>query len=154
MNTARGFTLIETVVYLALFSIVMTGLVATAYGYFESTGRNETKAVLQEEKDFILGKINYALSGAQTISVPTTGASGGTLIVAKYGGGTITVVSSSGNVLQDSLIINSSNVNISNLSFTHSSSPESVAASFTISANTPDGQSVSETASITRYLRK
>ena len=53
----RGFTLIETIVYLGLFAIVMTGLVATSYGYFGNIGRNETKAILQEEKDFILNSL-------------------------------------------------------------------------------------------------
>ena len=152
----RGFTLIETIVYLALFAIVMTGLVATVYGYFENTGRNETKAILQEEGNFVLGKINYALDGAQAVSAPASGATGGTLTATKYGSGlSTTITSSGGNVTQDgSRLVDSSVVTISSLTFTHIASPEGVTASFTITAKTPGGQSVSEPASITRYIRK
>lgn len=157
----RAFTLIETVVYLGLFAIVMTGIVATAYGYFENTGRNETKAVLQEEELFILGKFNFAMSGAKTISVPAT--TGTTLTLTKYdttvaqmcsSGNNILYFGSGGSCVTSGSILNNRNVTISNVLFTHLTSPEGMSIGFTVTATTPTGQSISESASITRYIRK
>src|SRR5213078_842008 len=97
----KGFTLIETLVYLALFAIMIGGIVAASYLLFESSNRNQTKAMMQEEKNFILGKINYALSGAKSASVFGT-----SLTVTKYVGPAVTVSYSSGNILYDSAKLN------------------------------------------------
>jgi prepilin-type N-terminal cleavage/methylation domain-containing protein len=55
----RGFTLIETIIYLALFSIVIGGALAATTVLFEGAGRNTTEARLQEEGTFMLEKIAY-----------------------------------------------------------------------------------------------
>lgn len=72
-NDRSGFTLIEVVVYLALFGILFTGAVTGAYSILESTGRNYTRAVMQEEGEFLLAKINWAVSNASTAQVPEGG---------------------------------------------------------------------------------
>jgi hypothetical protein len=54
--------------------------------------------------------------------------------------------------------LNNSNVSITNLWFTHvylgGTNQESIEASFTISARTPEGALISESATTTRYLHK
>ncbi len=55
----RGFTLIETIVYLALFSIVIGGALAATTLLFEGAGRDTTRARLQEEGNFMLDKVAY-----------------------------------------------------------------------------------------------
>ncbi len=154
----RGFTLIETLVYLALFGIMVGGFVVSAYGMFESSDRNLAKAMLQQEKNFAMGTVQWALSGAQTVSVPAVGASAGTLTLTKYGGTVVSIMESSGVVLVNGNPITNSNVVISNLVFIHThpggTNPESVEAGFTISARTPDGKIIAQTASTTRYIRK
>jgi type II secretory pathway component PulJ len=50
----RGFTLIETVIYLALFALVIGGALATTTLLFEGAGRDTTKADVQQEGEFAL----------------------------------------------------------------------------------------------------
>lgn len=155
----RGFTLIETLVYLALFALIIGGFVAASYMLFETSDRNQTKAMMQEEENFLIGKINYALSGAQVITTPaqpilpakvTTSAS---LVVT-----TNTIDLLNGKVRLNPNPISNDNVTVKNLlfirTFAGGTNPESIEAGFTISAKTSAGATVSETASTTRYLRK
>lgn len=58
----RGFTLIETIVYIALFGILLAGVFTAAFNIIESGGRNQNKLILKEDGDFILSKINWAIS--------------------------------------------------------------------------------------------
>src|SRR6185369_4359810 len=94
----RGFTLIETIVYLALFSILMFGIISSVYVLFENGDRNETKAMLQEEKAYLVGKINWAMSGAQTVVTPGANRSGPSLNVVKYDGTPVTITLSGNNM--------------------------------------------------------
>jgi type II secretory pathway pseudopilin PulG len=155
----RAFTLVETLVYIALFGILIGGFVVSAYGLFESSNRNLTKAMLQQEKDFVIGKINWALSGAQTVTVPAVGASSGTLTLTKYGDPTqITITTSGGALTVGGSPTTNTNVTVNKLVFIHThaggTNPESVEAGFTISVLTQDGKTVLQTASTTRYIRK
>ena len=71
MSKSNGFTLIETIVYLALFSIMMGGAIVALFNLFESSGRELTHIMLQEEGNFIIAKINWAISGAQSVNQPS-----------------------------------------------------------------------------------
>jgi prepilin-type N-terminal cleavage/methylation domain-containing protein len=64
----RGFTLIETIIYLALFSIVIGGALAATTVLFEGAGRNTTEARLQEEGTFMLEKIAYDKSEEMVVN--------------------------------------------------------------------------------------
>ena len=70
MNIFRssGFTLIETMLYLALFSMLAGGAVAAGYNLIEAANRNQTRAVLIEEGNFLLGKIGWSLQQAGTVA--------------------------------------------------------------------------------------
>ncbi len=150
----HGFTLIETLVYLALFALIIGGLVVAAYMLFETSDRNQTKAMMQEEENFLLGKINWTLSGASSVSVPVAHS----LLVTKYDGTIVTITASDGTMKLNGTPLNNSNVTVSNLVFIRTyaggTNPESIEAGFTASARTPTGIIISEIASTTRYLRK
>src|SRR5581483_3447430 len=90
-KSAPGFTLIEVVVYLALFAILFGGAVLAAYNIVESSGRNQSKADIQQEGEFIIGKINWALSGAASVSSPGAGLSSTILSVVKFDTTTVTI---------------------------------------------------------------
>ncbi|MES2059838.1 MAG: prepilin-type N-terminal cleavage/methylation domain-containing protein [Patescibacteria group bacterium] len=64
----RGFTLIELVIYIALFGVLMTGASVATYQLLEGGTRNETAVAIQEEGSFLNRKINWALTGA-TIAI-------------------------------------------------------------------------------------
>ena len=71
MNThQRGFTLIEVVIYIALFSILIGGVVVSAYTILESNGRSQTERGLVQEGNFLLDKINWIMLDCQTINYP------------------------------------------------------------------------------------
>lgn len=166
----KGFTLIETLVYLGLFGIIMVGVISVAYTTFESNGRQQTKALLQEEGDFLLAKLNWTLTGATSTSVnlPILGNIGSTLDVTKSTGSNpmcLTLVSgkmqtkrgSSCAISAGYVDLNNSNVTVSSLIFGHRGSAagtEWVDATITLTSLTPNGQTINATSTTTKYLRK
>ncbi len=64
-----GFTLMETMIYIALFGILMSGAVVGVYNLVLSNDRNILESRIQEEGVFINRKINWALTGATSVSV-------------------------------------------------------------------------------------
>jgi prepilin-type N-terminal cleavage/methylation domain-containing protein len=175
MRNQSGFTLIETLVYLALFAILFGGGVTAAYSIAEGSGRDQTKAMVQQEGDFLTAKIDWVLSGTSDISAPVKGSSGSQLSVSKVALDNsnppivtvtpITIDNISGNMIliypSGSFFLNNSNVSISNLNFTHreasgdgQTNPESVTASFTVVAKTQTGSVYTQDFTTTDYLRK
>ena len=157
-----GFTLIETLVYLALYVIIIGGGLTCVYSLFESSARNETAAMVEEEGDYLAGKIDSALSNATSVIAPLT--SGTTLIVSYADASTLTIMKSGTHIaLQRNStavsVLNNSHVSITTLAFTHvipksdGVNPESVSVVFTLSATTSDGHVLSRDFSTLRYLR-
>jgi prepilin-type N-terminal cleavage/methylation domain-containing protein len=77
----NGFTLIETMIYIALFGLIMSGAVVTAYQLLEGGRRNQAAISIQEEGTFLTRKINWALVGASEVNVIATT----TLIITRPG---------------------------------------------------------------------
>jgi type II secretory pathway pseudopilin PulG len=148
MKNQKAFTLIETLVYLGLFTILMGGILTAAFNVFESINRDQTKITIQEEGNFLLAKINKALSEARSFN-----AAGNQLSVERWDGSDVTF-SLSGTDLNSSEggALNNSNVRISNLNFAHSTDPERITAEFTISATTPNSMTVSQDFFTVKYL--
>lgn len=167
-SPSRGFTLIEAIVYLALFTILMGGGVAAAFNLFEAASRGDTRTMLQEETDFLIAKVNWTMSGAQAVTAPSTGATGGALTVVKWDtsvGNPIVIARNGTNLVMtkaggSEIILNNTNVQITDLSFTHVAAsgdgvdPESVTGVITLSARTPSGAVLYRQATTTVYLRK
>jgi prepilin-type N-terminal cleavage/methylation domain-containing protein len=164
----KGFTLIETMMYLALFGLLIGGAVAASYNVIESSNRSSTKSMLIEEGNFLVAKINWALSGVQSVNLPASDSNppnnaSSELSVTKWD-------SAIGNVdikplgIKDigitksstTLALNNTNVSISNLLFDHvnDTNTEYVTANFTLTANTAEGHAVSQDFNTTKYLRK
>ncbi len=57
----KGFTLIEVIIYLALFSILMSGFLVASFSLVESAGKDTSRSLLQAEGEYLLAKILYAL---------------------------------------------------------------------------------------------
>jgi type II secretory pathway pseudopilin PulG len=148
----RAFTLIETIIYIGLLGMLMTGAVLTAYELTQHADVLSAKNTAGEEGNFVLRKIVWALSGAQTVSVPTEW--GSTLSISHYDGTVIDMRVSSG-VIQmrengaNYVRITTPNVTVNDLSFHY----------LPASGNVPAGLAASTTInglvfSTTRYLRK
>jgi hypothetical protein len=131
----------------------------SAYVFFGSHYRNQTKAIVQAEEDFLIAKIDWTLAGAQTVSLPGASTAGASLMVSRYDGTNVTIAQNGGDVDLGPDILNSAAVTVSNLFFIHRVSSgvhtaDSIEAGFTISAKTPDGLTITQTASTTRYLHE
>ena len=165
MNTKRthGFTLVETLVYLALYAIIMTGALVAVYSIDGSSARNTEIAMAAEEGDYLLGKIEWALSDAASIQSPAS--AGSTLTLTRADGSAVSVWLAGHDVrMQEgdspAQTLNNTDVAITGLRFVHAraagigAEPESIEASFTLSAKTPDGRPLTRDFSATTYLRK
>src|SRR4051794_9129495 len=113
----RGFTLIETLIYLALFALIITGIVSAAYMLFETGDRNQAKSMLQDEKDFLSARIDYALVGTKVASVAGT-----SLTAVKYDASSVTIAQSSGGITIAGNRMNNTDTTISDTQFTLGSS--------------------------------
>ncbi len=161
----KGFTLVETIVYIALFSIIMTGAFVTAYQLIVGSDRLNTKKTIQSEGNFVLAKIGWALdsvstSSAEIISPPQTPPyTSNTLSLKKYYLGEKISVSIQYDAVNKAVLfqegsgplvpITTNNVSISKIEFRFmpptGSSPAGLAATTTI--NGIDF-------AITKYIRK
>lgn len=65
-------TLIETAIYLALFSLFMTGAVITSWQIIETIEHNKNEIMIQEEGTFLVHKMQWALTGATTATTHGT----------------------------------------------------------------------------------
>lgn len=88
----RGFTLIETLVYIALLSIIMGGALTAVYGLIEGSQKINTRTTIQEEGNFVLRKIRGVLSNTTSVTMPSpTTPTSSSLIVVLYDGSNATV---------------------------------------------------------------
>jgi type II secretory pathway pseudopilin PulG len=82
----RGFTLIETVVYIGLLSIIMGSALVTAYQLLQSSDTTSAHDAVGMEGDFVLRKLAWALGDAQSLSV-----SAHALAIRQSGGAVVTI---------------------------------------------------------------
>ena len=155
MKNIRGFTLI----YLALFGIIIGGVSAGVYAIIEGAGRTQTKIFLQEEGDFLTAKINWALSGASDISVASNPLGlkvdkfvyANNPLVFNLTGNDLTLSEGAG----APQILNPSAVKVGNLILQDiPGQPEGVLVSFTLSAPAQNGSVITQDFEVTKYLRK
>lgn len=152
----RGFTLIETILYLTMFGILLGGGLVSAYSIIQTSTNNAALAHRQAEGQFILQKLRWALSDATAINSPSAGTTGSTLTVTKpdYPANPITVTWSGGvlrlqigtEAFQD---LNTTRTEVSSASFEHlvaeAGKPAGVHALFVVA---------SQTYEITTYLKQ
>ncbi len=167
-SSSRGFTLIEAIVYIALFSILIGGGVVAAYGLFDAVTRAGTRTMLSEETDFLLSKIDWTLSGAEAVTAPAAGASGSGLTVVKWsapGGNPLIIAKNGGNLTLtegsgSAETLNNTNVTVDSITFRHTAEPgngtvpEYVEAVLHVSAYTPSGSLLTRVGTTTVYLRR
>jgi len=125
-NHRKGFTLIEVVIYIALFSILLGGAFVTAYQLIDSSRFLGAKNTVQEEGNFVLRKFNWALMGILDVTAPSPSS----LVVTKYGGNKVYIELNADKIeMRESstsfLPITTDNVKVSNLHFEITFSGES-----------------------------
>jgi len=141
----KGFTLIETLVYLALLGLVFTGLLTAGFAIVQSLDVLKTCAIVQEEGDFILAKLNWAVVGSDAVDTMTTnylkmrranpGPGMPSTVEIKTEADDLVLKKGTG----DYEPLNASVVNISNINFT-APETDSIKTDFTVTAKTPTGR--------------
>ena len=74
-----GFTLIEVLVYSALLGLIMTAMLGSVYMIIQAYNKTGSTVIVNDEANFILRKMNWALSCATSVTVPAAGATSTTL---------------------------------------------------------------------------
>lgn len=72
----KGFTLIEVIIYIALFSLLMGSAFITAYQLIDGTGKLNTKTTVQEEGNFVMRKLNWVMTSLDLTIAPIVSGSG------------------------------------------------------------------------------
>ena len=67
----KGFTLIETLIYLALLAFVIGAGVSASYYIIDSSAKGKTEADTTREAEFLMRKIDWAMTGATAVNVGT-----------------------------------------------------------------------------------
>ena len=140
---ALGFTLIEILIYSALIAMIISGSLIAVYQIIEGSASIQNKIITEQEANFLLSKIKWALTGATTINIPTVGLASSTLSInkANYSENPIVFDLNSNNLrikqgAGNPAILNSQNVAINNLIFEHlatsGSGPEGLKINITI----------------------
>jgi prepilin-type N-terminal cleavage/methylation domain-containing protein len=68
-NLQRGFTLMETMIYIALFSVLIGGAVVSAYHVLQGGNRNQEAVEVQQEGTFINRKVNWEIAKADSAQI-------------------------------------------------------------------------------------
>ena len=124
LHTCRaGFTLIDTILYAAILSFTLGAVLLAVHGIIEGRYRALARIEVEEEANFLMRKIDWALTGVESIALPEPDTTSSILIVHKsnfddnpitieasstnalisYGGGAVTILNSE-SVLVSSLI--------------------------------------------------
>ena len=70
----RGFTLIETIIYIALSGLIIAGVLVSIYPILTGANQTSNKVITESESVFVLRKIAWAIGlGTTAISVSPTG---------------------------------------------------------------------------------
>ncbi len=65
---SQGITLIETLIYTGLFSVLITSVVLSAWNFIKSSESIDQRTIVQEEGSFLLRKFRWAMASAQEVS--------------------------------------------------------------------------------------
>ncbi len=134
-----GFTLLETLIYAALLGVIITFAVGTMYSIVQGSSSLNDKIVIEEEAHFLLRKIEWTLTGVETINIPSVGSSSSTLSVAKFNfSSNPVVIDLNGENVRirrgtgSPAVLNSGRVAVGALTFTHNAAVGSAPAAIRV----------------------
>ncbi len=71
----KGFTLIEVIIYIALFSILIGGVLVSTFQLVQTGSSLSSKTAVQDEGNFAIRKLSWALTGLDPAYSPVVGGS-------------------------------------------------------------------------------
>lgn len=161
----RAFTLAETLIYVALFSLITSFVLVVFYQIIAGNNQDRNRVEVDAEAHFMMQKMLWALTGAQTINQPAVGASSSTLSVTKYNYGQNPIVFDIGSRnlritkgAGSAALLGSSRVFVNQLTFQHlaavQNTPEAVKITLNVISSDITMRTASTTLENTIYLRK
>ncbi len=137
----KGFTLIETILYIALTVLLIGGIIVSIYPIFTGTEHASKRVTIDTETAFLMRKLAWGLSSATTVNMPDPGTNGDTLEVVTASGETLSFTGKDGTVTLSkngaaAQPLLSSRIAVSDLSFANDvgteCEPHSIAIEFDI----------------------
>lgn len=161
MIKIKGFTLVEIIIYAALVSLMAEFAIFSMNQIIGNNNLVRSKIEVEEEMNFTLQKINWALSGASAINQPAAGATSTILSVNKINfsqnpivfdlNGNNVRLSKGGSGFSE---LNNQKVSVSRLVFEHlaasANAPEAIKTTIAINSKTAN---YSKTIEMLYYLR-
>lgn len=137
----RGFTIVELIIYMGILSLILIVMTDIFSSIIDVRRDSEAITVVEQDGNFLLAKLFYDISHAQSIATPATlGATSNTLQIT-ISGVTNTYSLNSGNLqvvnANGTNVLNSLNSSISNLTFLrlgNSSGKNTIQLSFTVTS--------------------
>jgi type II secretory pathway pseudopilin PulG len=74
-----GFTLIEVILYIGIFSLIIGGIVSLAFLSTAARSQNQTRADLNYQGQAVMASITQSIKNATAVTAPTPGNSGSSL---------------------------------------------------------------------------
>lgn len=145
----QGTTLLEVIVYVALFSLLLGLTMTSLYQILDGSTRNRINQEVETEAGFLMQKIEWILLGTDVINQPAAGASSSLLSVQKYNFSPNPVVFDldSGKMKmarggEPAVVLNSDGVRIEQLVFDHLAAigrrPEAIKVTLTAMASSSE----------------
>ena len=67
----KGFTLLETILYIALLGILMSSVLLCVFTLSQNADRFETKNTASDEGAFVIAKLQWVIGNAASVVAPT-----------------------------------------------------------------------------------
>lgn len=83
-NYGKGFTLIEIIIYVALLSLTIGFILVAIYQILDSKTGVLARTSVEEEANFLMKKIKWAMANVDAINQPAAAATSTTLSVNKF----------------------------------------------------------------------
>ena len=95
----KGFTILEALIYIALFTFIIGGGVLAAYQIFEGSAQIQEMARRESEINFMLRKLDWLVSGADSGDILIAG--GGSQLIVTKGGNQYTIDTDDGTLTME-----------------------------------------------------
>ena len=145
-KTDAGFTLIETLLYALFLSFIIGGALGATYEIIQNGDRTAANIASAAEANFLLRKLDWALTGASGVSFPAPGR----LAITRWSAPSDVQFRLNGNDMDIDTgdgwtVLNGAGMAIASVSFTHLTAPEGVRTNFSVNGLMY---------TMTKYLRK
>lgn len=91
MNYSKGFSLIETIIYITLFGLIVSSLFFIIQFTFDNSNYIESRVLIYEENHFLISKFKWIFNSVYKIIIPSDNNYSDTLSLLKFDGSQIDV---------------------------------------------------------------